>query len=79
STATTRMNMMLNNFMSKGFSHEQAQQMTYKAMDGTVMRQVLLLSYNDVYLFVGIFMLCCIPFLYLQKFKKNVPLPVDSH
>jgi DHA2 family multidrug resistance protein len=79
SAATTRMNMMLNNFMSKGFSHEQAQQMTYKAIDGTVMRQVLLLSYNDVYLFVGIFMLCCIPFLYLQKFKKNVALPVDSH
>jgi len=79
SATATRLNMMINNFMSKGYSHDVAQQMATKAIDGAVTRQVLLLSYNDVYLFVGIFMLCCIPFLYLQKFKKNVSLPVDSH
>jgi DHA2 family multidrug resistance protein len=51
--------------------------MAFKAIDGTMMKQVALLSYNDVYLFVGVFLLCCIPLLYLQKFKKK-PVIVDG-
>jgi DHA2 family multidrug resistance protein len=77
--ATSRLNGMINSFMAKGYSHDVAQQMANRAIDGAVTRQVLLLSYNDVYLFVGIFMLCCIPLLYLQKFKKNVVLPANTH
>jgi MFS transporter, DHA2 family, multidrug resistance protein len=77
--SATRQSMIVNQFMAKGYSFGQAKQMAYAALDGTMMKQVLLLSYNDVYLFVGIFMLCCIPFLYLQKFKKIVALPVDAH
>jgi len=79
SAEVTRQNMLVNSFMSKGYSFVQAKQMAYAALDGTMTRQVLLLSYNDVYMFVGVFMLCCIPFLYLQRFKKKVTLPVDAH
>lgn len=77
--SASRMSMMVNSFMARGYSQGQAQQMAARAIDGIVTRQVMVLSYNDVYLFVGIFMLCCIPFLYLQKFKRNVALPADSH
>ncbi|HTA84393.1 MAG TPA: DHA2 family efflux MFS transporter permease subunit [Bacteroidia bacterium] len=77
--SVTRQSMIINQFMAKGYSFGEAKQMAYAALDGTMMKQVLLLSYNDIYMFVGIFMLCCIPFLYLQKFKKNVALPADAH
>ncbi|MGP8217684.1 MAG: DHA2 family efflux MFS transporter permease subunit [Bacteroidia bacterium] len=79
SASNSRMSMMVNQFMSRGFSQGQAQQMASRAIDGIVTRQVMVLSYNDVYMFVGVFMLCCIPLLYLQKFKKRVALPVDAH
>ena len=74
-----RLNMMVHSFVSKGYSLLDAQHMALKAIGGQVTKQALLLSYNDVYLFVGGFMLCCIPLLYLQKFKKNVVLPADTH
>lgn len=79
SSYLSRFNMTVNAFVGKGFSHDQAVKMAQTAINGTVMQQTALLSYNDVYLFVGVFMLCCIPMLYLQKFKKNVALPADAH
>jgi DHA2 family multidrug resistance protein len=76
---TDRFNMLLHNFMAQGYDANTSNHMALAAVNGQITRQVLLLSYNDVYLFVGAFMLCCIPFLYLQKFKKNVALPADAH
>jgi DHA2 family multidrug resistance protein len=77
--SNSRFTMMVSQFQGKGYTHAEAVQMAYQALDYTLSKQVMLLSYNDVYLFCGIFMLCCIPLLYLQKFKKNVALPADSH
>jgi DHA2 family multidrug resistance protein len=76
---TDRMNMLVHSFMAKGYSLADAQATALRAIDGQMTRQVLLLSYNDIYLFVGAFMLCCIPLLYLQKFKKKVVIPTDAH
>ena len=53
--------------------------MANKALDGAVVRQTMLVTYDNIYLLAGIFVLCCIPLIYLQKFKKKVPLPVDVH
>lgn len=61
----------IKNFMSKGYSFTDAQHMAYKAMEGTVMRQTMLLTYDQLYLLIGVFVLCCIPIVYLQKFKKK--------
>lgn len=66
-------------FQSKGFSNFEAQQMANRALNGTVMKQTMLLTYDNIYLLVGLFVLCCIPLIYLQKFKKKVALPVDLH
>ncbi|MEO6883349.1 MAG: DHA2 family efflux MFS transporter permease subunit [Bacteroidia bacterium] len=74
-----RYSMIQHGFIAKGYSTLTAQKMTSGAIEGTVMKQTMLLSYNDVYLFVGVFMLCCIPLLYLQKFKRPAPLPLDVH
>jgi len=76
---TDRLNMLAHSFMAKGYGAIEANKMALGAINGQITKQVLLLSYNDVYLFVGAFMVCCIPFLYLQKFKKNVTLPTDAH
>ncbi|HTA28387.1 MAG TPA: DHA2 family efflux MFS transporter permease subunit [Bacteroidia bacterium] len=76
---TQKYNLIYNGFLAKGFSINQAQAMALKAIDGSMMKQTLLLSYNDVYLFVGVFLLCCIPLLYLQKFKRKPVIPTGGH
>ncbi len=76
---TQKYNLIYNGFLAKGFSLNQAQAMALKAIDGSMMKQTLLLSYNDVYLFVGVFLLCCIPLLYLQKFKRKPVIPTGGH
>ncbi|MBE7175674.1 MAG: DHA2 family efflux MFS transporter permease subunit [Mucilaginibacter polytrichastri] len=76
---TERMQMMMKSFMAKGYSMLDAQQASYRAIEGTIMKQTMLLTYDDAYWLVGIIMVCAIPLLYLQKFKKNVSMPVDAH
>ncbi|GAB2535454.1 DHA2 family efflux MFS transporter permease subunit [Rufibacter soli] len=76
---TQRFNGLVQNFMSKGYSLLDAQKAAYKAIEGMVMKQTALLSYTDAFWVSGMVMLCSIPLLYLQKFKKNVKLPVDAH
>ncbi|MFT3949658.1 MAG: DHA2 family efflux MFS transporter permease subunit [Agriterribacter sp.] len=69
----------LQGFISKGFSAFDAEQMANRAMEGAIARQTMLVTYDNIYLLVGVFVLCCIPLVYLQKFKKNVAMPVDAH
>jgi len=74
-----RFNMLIKNFMNKGFSGLDAEHMATKAMEGTIIKQTLLLTYDDAYWVAGLIMLFSIPLLYLQRFKKNVDIPVDMH
>lgn len=75
-----RFAMMTRNFLSKGYSLLDAQHMAYGAMEGNVVKQSMLLSYTDAFWAVGLFLLCCIPLLYLQKFRKGpAGIPTDAH
>ncbi|MES2829062.1 MAG: DHA2 family efflux MFS transporter permease subunit [Bacteroidota bacterium] len=76
---TERFNGLINNFMARGYTLLDAKSLAAKAIEGALTKQVMLLTYNDAYWVAGLIMLCSIPLLYLQKFKKNVQLPVDSH
>ena len=76
---TQRFTAFINNFMSKGYSYLDSKIMATKAIEGTLIKQSLLLTYSDAYWVAGMVMLCSIPLLYLQKFKKNVDIPVDVH
>jgi DHA2 family multidrug resistance protein len=67
------------NFMSKGFTPYEAEQMTNRAIEGTIVKQTLLVTYDNIYLLIGVFVLCCIPIVYLQKFRKKMPIAVDAH
>src|SRR5581483_4988354 len=48
-------------FISKGFTPEQAQQMSDRAMEGNVIKQTMLLTYDNMYLLIGGFVLAAIP------------------
>lgn len=70
---------LINGFMARGSSMLDASRMAMQAMEGKVIKQTLLLTYNDAYWIAGLIMLFSIPLIYLQPFKKNVSMPVDAH
>jgi DHA2 family multidrug resistance protein len=74
-----RLNMFIQRFMARGASYLDAKIMAMKAMEGTIIKQTMLLTFSDAYWVVSIVMLCSIPLLYLQKFKKNANVPTDAH
>lgn len=76
---TQKLNGLMNNFMAKGASYLDAKLMAMKAIEGSVIKQTMLLTYNDAYWVAGLVMLCSIPLLYLQKFKKNANIVTDAH
>jgi len=70
---------IMQSFIAKGISPLNAQQMANQAMEGNVIKQTMLLTYDNMYLIIGVFVLCCIPIIFLQRFKKGTPMAVDAH
>lgn len=62
---------MQHSFIAKGMSNDMAVQTGYKMFDMKVMAQASVLSYMDVFMFVGIVFLICVPFVLLTKNKKT--------
>jgi DHA2 family multidrug resistance protein len=54
-------------FMSQGFSASEALDKAYKVLDMQVLQQATVLSYMDVFLYLGILFLLCIPFILLVR------------
>lgn len=62
-------------FMSKGFPANEALEKAYKVMDVTVTKQATVLAYMDVFWFLGILFLACIPIvLFVKTGKAKVDL-----
>ena len=57
-------------FMAKGHASNIALGEAYKAMDFSVTKQAMVLSYMDVFLYIGLIFLICIPFVLIVKGKK---------
>jgi len=68
-----RLSTMMGAFLAKGYSAGAASKMATGALEGALSRQVALLSYMDAFLVVGLFLLCCVPLLLLQKTPKDKP------
>lgn len=62
---------MQHNFMNKGMASEQALKSSYTAMDHIVTKQAAVLSYMDVFLYLGILFLICVPFVLVVKGNKK--------
>lgn len=58
-------------FEGKGFSPNEALSKAYQLIEGTVMKQATVLSYMDVFLYLGVMFLICVPFVLLIKQGKN--------
>jgi DHA2 family multidrug resistance protein len=58
-------------FMSKGIAENRALQTTYQALDFSVMKQAMVMSYMDVFWYIGLMFLICVPFVLMVKGNKN--------
>ena len=70
---------LIQGFMSQGSSLYDATQKANLALEGTVAKQTMLVTYDNLYLTIGVFVLFCIPIVFLQPFKRNVAIAVDAH
>ena len=73
-----RVHQLQQSFMSKGFSANEALGKAYEILDHSVMKQSTVLSYMDIFLYLGIMFLCCIPIIFLIKKGKNKINPADA-
>lgn len=62
---------MQQQFIAKGMTPDAALNAAYTAMDGTVTQQAAVLSYMDVFLYLGVLFLICIPFILMVRNKKR--------
>lgn len=66
-------------FMAKGMTPDVALQSAYKILNYSVMKQASVLSYMDVFLYLGIMFLICIPFiLFIRERKGSRTVSLDE-
>jgi len=66
-----RVSAMQQAFMAKGMSADAALSSAYKSLDYIVTKQASVLSYMDVFLYIGVMFLLCIPFVLIVKGRKS--------
>ncbi len=67
------------NFMSKGFSSNEALAKAHQLIDMSITKQSTVLSYMDVFLYLGIMFLICVPFVLMIKQGKTKIDPSSVH
>jgi MFS transporter, DHA2 family, multidrug resistance protein len=71
---------MQHTFIARGKSVADALKAAYAAMDGKVMKQAAVLSYMDVFLYLTIMFLLCVPFVLMVKGNRGQKLNMsDAH
>ncbi len=65
-----RIQAMQQSFISKGMAPDVALKSSYAAMDRIVTKQATVLSYMDVFLYLGVLFLICVPFVLVVKGNK---------
>ena len=66
-----RVTTMQHTFISKGMTPDIALKASYKSLDFAVTKQAAVLSYMDVFLYLGIMFLIFIPFILFVRKRKN--------
>jgi DHA2 family multidrug resistance protein len=75
-----RIHGMQQNFISKGKSTEDALKAAYASLDGMVTKQSAVLSYMDVFYYLAIMFLICVPFVLMVKGNKGQKISMaDAH
>lgn len=73
-----RISMMQHSFMSKGMTPDVALKSAYQSLDFSIMKQSMVLSYMDVFLYIGVLFLICVPFILLIKGNRNKKAAVSG-
>lgn len=66
-----RVSGMTANFAAKGMDSKRAAGSAYQALEYSVMKQATVMSYMDVFLYLGILFLICVPFVMMVKGNKQ--------
>lgn len=75
-----RLAAMKANFIAHGSTVDYATQQAHAMLNGMATRQAMLLTYMDVFLYIGIFFLICVPFvLVLKTTKSKVDISQAGH
>ncbi|MBO9584054.1 MAG: multidrug efflux MFS transporter [Flavobacterium sp.] len=69
---------MQHSFMAKGYSADVALKKAYQAIEYSVMKQSTVMAYMDIFLYLGIMFLCCIPIILFIKKGKNKISAADA-
>ena len=73
-----RVTAMQHGFMAKGLSADVALKSSYKSLDYLVMKQAGVLSYMDVFLYLGLMFLICIPIILMVKGTKKHTIDISE-
>jgi DHA2 family multidrug resistance protein len=73
-----RVHAMQHSFMAKGLASDVALQSCYKALDYSVMKQAAVLSYMDVFLYLGVLFLICVPFVLMVKGHRQAKVDISE-
>ena len=73
-----RVQAIQHNYILKGMAPDVALKSAYQALDYSVMKQAAVLSYMDVFMFIGIMFLVCIPFVLLVKNRQPKKLDISE-
>ncbi|MFH6999836.1 MDR family MFS transporter [Flavobacterium sp. FlaQc-57] len=65
-------------FMAKGYSADVALKKAYQALEYSVMKQSTVMAYMDIFMYLGIMFLLCIPIILFIKKGKNKINPADA-
>ncbi len=65
-------------FMAKGMAPNIALQSAYKALDYSVLKQSAVMTYMDVFLYIGVMFLICIPFVLMVKGNRNKQISIEG-
>lgn len=74
----TRIQQLQAGFVSKGFTANEALAKAYQVIDFSVSKQSTVMSYMDIFMYLGIMFLFCIPIIFFIKKGKNKINPADA-
>lgn len=77
--ASERLQLLSQNFLSKGYSTVEAEALANKLIDGMVTRQQMLVSYNHGFFAVAMLILVCVPVVFLIRYKKGGKAVTADH
>ena len=73
-----RLDQLQKGFMAKGYSINESLKKAYEVLDFSVIKQSTVLAYMDIFLYLGLLFLCCIPIILFIKKGNNKINPADA-